>query len=241
MAQEYVSEDVPTLLDHALREPSFTCKDDLGLSFYVISKRIVDVALSTFLLTVLSVPMALIALAVRLTSSGPVFFRQVRLGKDRRPFVMLKFRSMLRDSGDEVHRAYVSAMLAEEGVQPSSDRQALYKLIGDERVTGLGALLRKTSLDELPQLINVLIGDMSLVGPRPSLPWEAGLFGSRYCARFEVKPGLTGLWQVSGRSNMTMQQALELDLKYARERSVALDLTILVRTVPAVLFCRGAS
>jgi lipopolysaccharide/colanic/teichoic acid biosynthesis glycosyltransferase len=191
--------------------------------------------------------MGLIALCVRISSPGPAFFRQVRLGKDQCPFVMLKFRSMTADADDSVHRAYVSAMLtsghagthAETTTGPENG--ALHKLIDDTRITRFGAFLRKTSLDELPQLINVFAGQMSMIGPRPSLPWEAALFGSEFRGRFDVRPGLTGLWQVSGRSQMTMRQALELDMQYVRDRSLSLDLTILLRTVPVVLSCRGAS
>jgi lipopolysaccharide/colanic/teichoic acid biosynthesis glycosyltransferase len=116
----------------------------------------------------------------------------------------------------------------------------LFKLVADPRITRLGRWLRKTSLDELPQLINVLRGDMSLVGPRPMLPWEAELLGDAYRPRFTVKPGLTGLWQVSGRSRLSMGTALELDVEYVRRRSIVLDLSILARTLPA-LFRGGAS
>ena len=198
-----------------------------------------DVVLSTALLVVLSIPMAVIAVAVRVTSPGPALYRHTRLGRGRRTFTMLKFRSMYRDADHEVHRSYVSAMLAGD-VQPG-DPNVKYKLTQDDRVTRLGAFLRRTSLDELPQLFNVVKGDMSLVGPRPPLPYEVDLFGTSYGSRFDVKPGMTGLWQVSGRSNLTMVQALELDEQYARERTLGLDVWILLRTVPVVLFKRGAS
>jgi lipopolysaccharide/colanic/teichoic acid biosynthesis glycosyltransferase len=240
VAREYASpEEVPGDLDGVSRSVPRT-ERGVRLRLYAASKRLIDVALSTLLLIVLALPMVLIAVAVRLTSPGPAVFRQVRLGRDGRPFVMLKFRSMHQDADDQVHRSYVSAMLEGE-VESSGDPQAIYKLTQDDRVTRLGAFLRKTSLDELPQLIDVFVGHMTLVGPRPALPWEAELFGPQYRTRFEVKPGMTGLWQVSGRSNLTMSQALELDERYVQDRSLALDLMILLRTVPVVLFGRGAS
>ena len=152
---------------------------------------------------------------------------------------MLKLRSMYTDNDDRTHRAYVTSMLSADEEAPVPD-SALFKLTGDPRVTPLGARLRRTSLDELPQLVNVLRGDMSLVGPRPMLPWEAQLLAAPFRRRFTVKPGMTGLWQVSGRSRLSMRTALELDVEYARRRSVLLDLSILARTLPA-LFRGGAS
>jgi lipopolysaccharide/colanic/teichoic acid biosynthesis glycosyltransferase len=152
---------------------------------------------------------------------------------------MLKLRSMYVGNDDEMHRAYVSGMLAGEQGAPAQDG-ALYKLVGDPRVTPLGAWLRRTSLDELPQLVNVVRGEMSLVGPRPMLTWEAELLAEPFRPRFTVKPGMTGLWQVSGRSRLSMRIALELDVEYARRPSTLADLGILLRTVPA-LFRGGAS
>jgi len=176
--------------------------------------------------------------AVRVSSPGPAVFRQQRLGLDKRPFTMFKFRSMTVGNSDAVHRAYVSAMLTTDGAS-SEKVNGLYKLDGDPRVTRLGGWLRRTSLDELPQLVNIVRGDMSLVGPRPVLAWEAELFRPEALARFRTRPGLTGLWQVSGRSRLTMPQALALDVEYVRRQSLWLDLTILARTVPAQLR-RGA-
>jgi lipopolysaccharide/colanic/teichoic acid biosynthesis glycosyltransferase len=182
---------------------------------------------------------------VRSTSTGPALFRQERLGRDMRPFTMLKLRSMYADNDDRTHRDFVTTMLSAEGPEEAEEEvparnNALFKLTGDPRVTPLGAWLRRTSLDELPQLINVLRGDMSLVGPRPMLPWEAQLLAAPHRRRFTVKPGITGLWQVNGRSRLSMRTALELDVEYTRRRSVLLDLSILARTVPA-LFRGGAS
>jgi lipopolysaccharide/colanic/teichoic acid biosynthesis glycosyltransferase len=202
-------------------------------------KRALDVALASVLLIVTSPLLLLLWCLVRSTSPGPALFRQERVGRDMRPFTMLKLRSMCVDNDDRTHRAYVVSMLSGEQDVPARNG-ALYKLVGDPRVTPLGAWLRRTSLDELPQLINVLRGDMSLVGPRPMLPWEAELLTEPYQPRFAVKPGITGLWQVSGRSRLSMRTALELDVEYARRASVLVDLSILARTVPA-LFRGGAT
>jgi lipopolysaccharide/colanic/teichoic acid biosynthesis glycosyltransferase len=201
-------------------------------------KRALDIALASVLLVVATPLLLLLWCLVRSTSTGPALFRQERIGRDMRSFTMLKLRSMYVDNDDQVHRAYVTGMLSAE--EARGQNGALFKLVGDPRVTPLGAWLRRTSLDELPQLINVLRGDMSLVGPRPMLPWEADLLTVPYRPRFTVKPGITGLWQVSGRSRLSMRTALELDVEYARRRNVFLDLSILARTVPA-LFRGGAS
>jgi lipopolysaccharide/colanic/teichoic acid biosynthesis glycosyltransferase len=194
-------------------------------------------------LIVLAAPLLLLLWClVRSTSTGPALFRQERVGRGMRPFTMLKLRSMYADNDDRLHRDYVTTMLSAEEAEEKvpARNKALFKLTGDPRVTPLGAWLRRTSLDELPQLINVLRGEMSLVGPRPMLPWEAELLAAPYRRRFTVKPGITGLWQVKGRSRLSMRTALELDVEYTRRRSVLLDLSILARTVPA-LFRGGAS
>jgi lipopolysaccharide/colanic/teichoic acid biosynthesis glycosyltransferase len=201
-------------------------------------KRLLDLVLAGIGLIVISPLLAAIWLAVRLTSPGPAIFKQERLGLDKRPFVMFKFRSMTVGNSDAIHREYVSAMLTSDGT--SRRVNGLFKLDGDPRVTPLGAWLRKTSLDELPQLVNVVKGEMSLVGPRPVLAWEAELFKPEAMARFDTRPGLTGLWQVSGRNMLTMPQALALDVEYVRRQNIWLDLSILARTLPAQLR-RGAA
>jgi lipopolysaccharide/colanic/teichoic acid biosynthesis glycosyltransferase len=205
-----------------------------------VVKRALDLTLAFLALVVLSPLLAAIWLAVRLSSPGPAVFRQERLGLGERPFMMYKFRSMRIGASDAIHRDYVSRMLTGDGGTVEAASNGLFKLQHDPRVTSLGAWLRKTSLDELPQLVNVVRGDMSLVGPRPVLAWEAELFSERSRARFRTRPGLTGLWQVSGRNLLTMPQALELDVEYVRRQSLWLDLTILARTVPAQLR-RGAA
>ena len=202
-------------------------------------KRALDLGLALVLVAASAPLLVLLWCLVRWTSVGPAVFRQERVGRHMRPFTMLKLRSMYVGNDDRAHRAYVSGMLSaeEETTAPSG---MLFKLVGDPRITPLGRWLRKTSLDELPQLINVLRGDMSLVGPRPMLPWEAELLAEPYQPRFTVKPGLTGLWQVSGRSRLSMRTALELDVEYVQRRNVVLDLRILART-PAALFRGGAT
>jgi lipopolysaccharide/colanic/teichoic acid biosynthesis glycosyltransferase len=200
--------------------------------------RPLDLIVGGLALVVLSPVMAVVAVVVHCTSPGPALFRQLRLGQDGVPFVVLKFRTMYRDTDDRLHREYVRRLLTEPesaGCGPDG----LYKLVDDPRVTPVGRWLRTTSLDELPQLVNVLRGEMSLVGPRPVLPWEAALFSSRHMARFGVRPGITGLWQVSGRNCLTMTEALDLDVEYVARRSLLLDLRILLRTLPVVLSREG--
>ena len=196
-------------------------------------KRLIDVSLSLVLIVMISPLLLLLWCLVRLTSSGPAFFRQERVGRNMRSFTMLKLRTMYVDNHDQIHRNYVTHLLSADEPAAAGDN-GLFKLDQDPRVTRLGAWLRRTSLDELPQLLNVLRGEMSLVGPRPVLPWEAELFEERYRRRFLVKPGISGLWQVSGRSRLTMREALELDIEYADRQSLALDLSIILRTVPTV-------
>jgi lipopolysaccharide/colanic/teichoic acid biosynthesis glycosyltransferase len=202
-------------------------------------KPLFDLVVASLCLMILCPLLVAAAILIRLTTPGPALFRQTRIGRDNRPFVLYKFRSMYTGTTDEVHRQYVRELLTQ--AQPAKGGQrGLYKLEDDPRITPLGRLLRRTSIDELPQLVNVIRGEMSLVGPRPVLPWEAKVIGETHGERFEVRPGITGLWQVSGRCTLTMRQALELDAEYARRQSFGLDLMILLKTVPAVLSTRGA-
>lgn len=204
-----------------------------------LAKRLLDVIVAAACLLVASPLLVAVAVAIRLTTPGPALFRQVRLGRDRRPFELCKFRTMYTGCPDDVHREYVTKLLTDDQ-PPDGGRDGVFKLEDDARITPIGRLLRKTSIDELPQLINVIRGHMSLVGPRPPLPWEAELFDAVFFGRFAVPPGLTGLWQVSGRNSLTMKQGLELDLEYVRRRSLTLDLWILIKTIPVVLSTRGA-
>jgi len=204
---------------------------------YDLSKRVLDIAVSSAVL-VISSPVLLIGmLAVRLTSDGPVVFKQKRIGQDGIPFTILKLRTMRVDADHSAQRAYNEAELRGE----LADDVEEFTLESDPRMTPVGGVLRKYSVDELPQLWNVVRGDMSLVGPRPSCDWEVELFGSRYASRMSVPPGITGLWQVAGRRTIDMRGMLELDVQYAARRSFLLDLMILIRTIPAVLRGTGAS
>jgi len=204
-----------------------------------LAKRLLDLTLATICLLVVCPLLVAAAVAIRLNTPGPVLFRQTRLGKNRRPFVLCKFRTMYTGCPDDVHREYVTKLLTDDQ-PPDGGRDGVFKLEQDARITPVGRLLRRTSIDELPQLINVIRGDMSLVGPRPALPWEAQMFDAVYFDRFIVPPGLTGLWQVSGRNSLTMKQGLDLDIEYVHTQSLALDLWIIVKTIPVVISTRGA-
>jgi lipopolysaccharide/colanic/teichoic acid biosynthesis glycosyltransferase len=201
--------------------------------------RALDLVASILLIVLLMPLMLLTALAIRIDSPGPVLFRQRRLGRALTPFTVHKFRTMHNGVAHDVHRAFVLGLIA--GEEPNqSDGGPRFKLAADARVTRMGRLLRRSSLDELPQLWNVIRGDMSLVGPRPPIPYEVDHYPSHWFARFAVKPGVTGLWQVSGRSELTLEEMIKLDVEYVERRSAWLNLCILLRTIPAVFSARGA-
>jgi lipopolysaccharide/colanic/teichoic acid biosynthesis glycosyltransferase len=194
-------------------------------------------------LVLLSPLFILISAAIKLTSKGPILFKQERVGQFGARFTFLKFRSMYFKNDSKIHEDYVKEFIAGNGGPPDSEKSlsTLYKLKDDPRVTRLGRLLRKTSLDELPQFINVLKGDMSLVGPRPPVPYEFEAYDRWHRSRLlEAKPGITGLWQVHGRSRTTFDDMVRLDLRYARTCSLWLDLKILLKTPRAVLSGEGA-
>lgn len=202
--------------------------------------RALDLIVAVPALIVLLPLLALIAVIVRLDSPGPAIFRQQRLGRNLQPFTVMKFRTMRHNASPETHRRFVEALISGEAPvqRPGGPR---FKLADDTRVTRIGHLLRRTSLDELPQLCNVLLGQMSIVGPRPPIPYEVERYQASWMDRFAVRPGLTGLWQVSGRCELTHEQMIALDLEYVERRSLRLNLWIILRTVPAVLSGRGAS
>jgi lipopolysaccharide/colanic/teichoic acid biosynthesis glycosyltransferase len=202
------------------------------------TRRALDILIAGTLLLALSPLLLLVALAVRIDSGGPSLFRQRRVGRGQREFTMFKFRTMQSGADTTPHREYVQALIGDER---GPERGRLYKLTVDNRVTRVGRILRKSSLDELPQLINVLLGQMALVGPRPVIPYEVEKYPKAYLSRFDVKPGLTGLWQVSGRNQRTYEEMVNFDLQYAREASLLLDLRILVKTVPVVLGRQGVA
>jgi exopolysaccharide biosynthesis polyprenyl glycosylphosphotransferase len=200
-------------------------------------KRAIDVVGALAALVLVSPLLGLAAVLIKLTSPGPVFFRQRRLGKDMREFTLLKFRTMLVDTDDGPHRAFIAASM---DPKTPAEPQGIYKLDRGDRVTRVGRWLRITSIDELPQLYNVLRGEMSLVGPRPCLRYELEKFQPYHYDRFLVPAGLTGLWQVSARAHSTFGEALDLDVLYAQSWSIGLDLALLART-PLQLLRAGAT
>ena len=208
---------------------------------YDVAKRVLDVVLSATLLAMLSPLFLLLAALVKFSAPGPVFFRQERVGQLMKPFMMLKFRTMRVNADHAIHHQFVSSFIKSGGQALESGKTGLFKMANDPRVTAIGRFLRRTSLDELPQLWNVLRGDMSLVGPRPPLQYEVDQYQSWHRRRvLEAKPGLTGLWQVSGRSRTTFDEMVRLDLRYARNSSVWTDVKILLATPRAVISGKGA-
>lgn len=193
-------------------------------------KRPLDLAVGLLALVVAGPVFLIIAALVRLSSSGSVFFAQTRIGKNGQPFKMYKFRSMYIDA--EARRAEVLAQSDREGI--------CFKSKNDPRITPVGRWLRRLSLDELPQILNVIKGDMSLVGPRPALPSEVAVYPARAMQRLSVLPGITGLWQVSGRAEIGFDEMVEMDIHYARNAGLITDLSIMLRTFGAVFSGRGA-
>jgi lipopolysaccharide/colanic/teichoic acid biosynthesis glycosyltransferase len=209
----------------------------------LVIKRMMDVAGSAVLLLVLSPLLAAIAAMIKLTSKGPVIFEQERLGRFGARFKCLKFRTMYTDNDPKIHKEYIQQFISgkEESGNSNGSQQPVYKIVNDPRVTAVGRFLRKTSLDELPQFWNVLRGEMSLVGPRPPVPYEFEIYDIWHRRRIlDVKPGVTGLWQVSGRSRTRFDDMVRLDLRYCRTWSLWLDLKILLSTPRAVLGGDGA-
>jgi lipopolysaccharide/colanic/teichoic acid biosynthesis glycosyltransferase len=209
-----------------------------------LARRTLDVSIAGTALLVLVPVIAFAALAVRVSSPGPVLFRQRRLGRHMRPFTVLKFRTMKADADSAVHREYVRQLIGTEPAEQLPEELAnggLFKLAVDDRITGVGRFLRSWSLDEVPQLWNVLRGEMSLVGPRPVIEYEVEQYPDWYLRRFAVKPGLTGLWQVSGRNELTYEDMVRFDIEYAERRSLWLDLRILARTALVVMRRQGVA
>lgn len=201
------------------------------LSVYELAvKRMIDIAVSLIAVLVLIPLAAVVAVAIKLDSKGPVFFKQARVGRNGTLFTLYKFRSM-HENADQIKQS-LGHMNEAEG--------PVFKIKRDPRITKIGAFIRKTSLDELPQFMNVLRGEMSLVGPRPPLPQEVERYTDYQRGRLAVKPGLTCLWQVQGRSSVSFDRWVELDLEYIRRQSLWLDVTIMLKTIPAVLKGTGA-
>jgi exopolysaccharide biosynthesis polyprenyl glycosylphosphotransferase len=208
----------------------------------LVLKRLLDLVGASLALLLAAPVMLLTAIAIKLDSSGPVFFRQERIGTGGRRFNVWKFRTMQTGASDAAHRELVTRMLVGEELgtgHTGTDGRPIYKLVNDSRITRIGKFLRRTSIDELPQLFNVLSGDMSLVGPRPPLAYEFEAYDHWQYDRLQVRPGITGLWQVSGRNLLTYRQMCELDVEYVRCWSLFLDFKILFKTIPVVLFNSG--
>jgi lipopolysaccharide/colanic/teichoic acid biosynthesis glycosyltransferase len=206
-------------------------------------KRLMDVLGSVFLLSVLSPVFLIIAAAIKLTSRGPILFKQHRIGEHGIAFTFLKFRSMYANNDSSKHQEYVRQLIAGQAVKhpANGNGEGVFKLVNDPRITPVGNFLRRTSLDELPQFLNVLRGEMSLVGPRPPVPYEVEAYATWHRRRLlEAKPGITGLWQVYGRSRVGFDEMVRLDLRYAKGCSPWLDLKILLQTPKAVIAGNGA-
>ncbi len=217
---------------------------------YFVCKRCIDLSLAALVLILLLPVLLLIAVLIKIDSSGPVFFTHERVGAKRLQvqgkatwvvgnFRMHKFRSMVQNADSALHEAYIRDFV-EGRVQPNEGPEGKFKLTNDPRVTRIGKVLRRTSLDELPQLLNVLKGQMSLVGPRPVPPYEVACYRPGDHKRLTALPGITGLWQVNGRCRVSFEEMIEMDLEYIKNASLRLDLQILFQTIPAVLCGRGA-
>ncbi len=202
-------------------------------SQYLFAKRIFDVLFTLLVAPFLLLIGIVIALCIKIDSNGPIFFRQKRIGRNGAEFNMLKFRSMYNDSDESVHQKKIKTMM--------QNGQALDKDRNDPRVTRIGRFIRKVSLDELPQFWNVLVGEMTLVGPRPSLPYEVALYNERDWQRLSGFPGLTGIWQVYGRSAVTFTDMVNMDIEYLEEQSLLQDLKLIILTLPVMLFGKGAA
>jgi lipopolysaccharide/colanic/teichoic acid biosynthesis glycosyltransferase len=223
--------------------PEFPDKERLKKKSFRI-KRIMDIIGGIAGILIFSPFFIVIPICIKLTSRGPVLFRQERIGQYENKFMFLKFRSMYVNSNSDLHKEYVQNLIAKKvtgGTGDNGNGKKVYKITKDKRVTALGSILRKTSMDELPQFFNVLKGDMSLVGPRPPIPYELEKYDSWHRRRvLEVKPGITGLWQVTGRSSTTFDEMVRLDLQYATSWSPWEDMKILLKTPWVVVAGRGA-
>lgn len=233
----------------------FQFKND-GRYFYFATKRLFDVVIALLLLILLLPVMLLITILIKLDSSGPILFVQKRVGARRqmkngqifwqiKNFSFYKFRTMKNNTGDDLHQQFMQAYIAGDEarmaeLQPDPEASTAFKLTNDPRVTRIGEFLRQTSLDELPQLWNVIKGDMSLVGPRPPIPYEVAMYSPEHLKRLAASPGITGLWQVSGRCETSFDELVALDIEYIQKQSLWLDFKILLMTATAIISEKGA-
>ena len=210
-----------------------------GLCLQKFAKRLLDIIVSALAISLLLPVFVVLGMVICLDSPGPALFRQRRVGQHGKLFTCLKFRTLYHNANEEVHRQAIRRLWA--GERLSADPNSPYKLTEDSRVSRVGRWLRRTSLDELPQLFNVLRGEMSLVGPRPAIPYELEHFQEWHHERHDVKPGITGAWQVGGRGRLNLEDMLKLDVEYARTWSIWTDLKLIVLTIPFVVRGGGAS
>jgi lipopolysaccharide/colanic/teichoic acid biosynthesis glycosyltransferase len=210
-------------------------------SRYLQAKRILDVVFTLLILPILCLVSAILAIAIRLDSKGPVLFHQRRVGKNGAEFDMLKFRSMYVNSEENTHREAIKHYLRGQKLNDNTSTDLAYKQVADPRITRVGRFIRKTSLDELPQFWNVLRGDMSLVGPRPPVPYEVELYSSHDWLRLSGKPGLTGPWQVYGRSQVTFREMVEMDIAYLQHQSIWEDFNLIALTVLVMIWGKGGT
>jgi lipopolysaccharide/colanic/teichoic acid biosynthesis glycosyltransferase len=258
-----ISASLRTGLSHAvanfkralLAPPTLRAEPHANVDRYMLLKRVMDVVLASILLILVLPVMVVCAIAIRLDSEGPVIFSQERVGArvrsrgrwETRGFMVYKFRTMYYNTSSERHQAFIKALMEKDEDTMAKlnggalDEKNKYKMTRDPRITRVGAFLRKTSLDELPQLFNVLNGSMSLVGPRPALPYEVSMYKPEYLGRLAAKPGITGWWQVFGRSQVEFDQMIDMDLTYIRQRSLLLDLRLIILTPIAILQGKGAA
>jgi lipopolysaccharide/colanic/teichoic acid biosynthesis glycosyltransferase len=208
---------------------------------YLKVKRLLDLVFTILILLPLFIVIAIFAVLIRIDSKGPIFFRQKRIGMNGVEFDLFKLRSMYVDSDDSVHRESIKQYMNGAALNDKESLDNLYKLVDDPRVTRIGQFIRKYSIDELPQFINVLRGEMTLVGPRPPLPYEVEAYGPHEWIRLFGKPGLTGTWQVYGRSRVPFQEMVEMDIEYLGHQSILLDLKLIALTLPVMLQGRGGA
>jgi lipopolysaccharide/colanic/teichoic acid biosynthesis glycosyltransferase len=244
------SEYRPQLMDEQAEQISFL----LERRFYYLTKRAIDLIFSSLILVCLSPLIAIVAILIKLDSPGPVFFKQTRVGScmyregkrffwKRVDFSVFKFRTMSVNTSDDVHKAYIKALIANDVKtmkEMEGDGTTIHKLVKDNRITRVGRVLRKLSLDEIPQFWNVIRGEMSVVGPRPSIPYEIEMLTARHLYRLNAKPGITGLQQVVARNSASFDEQIELDIQYIDQQSLWLDIQIMLKTPFAILFQRGA-